>query len=127
MVFFKTNIVSDIGMTNTPAYYIEANRSKDIRCEVVRIFDLDPTVQWPPRQVYLVLGGYPIERMPFVEMERKRDFLTDDVMQVTWYVVYGSIHEQKNICIMYGLAYCYVYSNTSVCFIDKHNASKGAE
>ncbi len=24
MVFFKTNIVSDIGMTNTPAYYIEA-------------------------------------------------------------------------------------------------------
>ena len=49
--------------------------------------------------MYLVLSGYPIERMPFVEMERKRDFLTDDVMQVTWYVVYGSVHEQKNLLI----------------------------
>ena len=75
------------------------NRSKDLECEIVRIFDLDPTVHWPPRQVYLVMGGYPIERMPFVEMERKRDFLTDDVMQVTWYVVYGSVHEQKNVLI----------------------------
>jgi len=37
--------------------------------------------------------------MPFVEMERKRDFLTDDVMQVTWYMVYGSVHEQKNVLI----------------------------
>ncbi len=32
-------------------------------------------------------------------MERKRDFLTDEVMQVTWYVVYGSVHEQKNAII----------------------------
>ena len=45
------------------------------------------------------MGGYPIERMPFVEMERKRDFLTDVVMQVTWYVVYGLVHEQKNAII----------------------------
>ncbi len=38
--------------------------------------------------------------MPFVEMERKRSqYLTDEVMQITWYVVYGSIHEQKNAII----------------------------
>ena len=37
--------------------------------------------------------------MPFVEMERKRDFLTDEVMQVMWYVVYGSVHKQKNVLV----------------------------
>ncbi len=57
--------------------YTEANCSTDIECEIVRIFDLNPTYRWPPRQVYLVVGGYPIERMPYVEQERKRPrFLT---------------------------------------------------
>ena len=80
--------------------YTDANCSKDIECEIVRIFDLDPTLRWPPRQVYLVVGGYPIERMPYVKMERKRPgFLADGTMQVTWYVVYGSVHEQKNTII----------------------------
>ncbi len=80
--------------------YTKANCSKDLECEIVRIFDLDPTFRWLPRQIYLVVGGYPIERMPYVEMERKRPkFLADKTMQVTWYVVYGSVHEQKNTII----------------------------
>jgi hypothetical protein len=38
--------------------------------------------------------------MPYVEEERKRPrFLQDEIMQITWYVVYGSIHEQKNTII----------------------------
>jgi len=58
--------------------------SKDLECEIVRIFDLDPTIQWPPRQVYLVVGGYPIERMPYVAMERKRPgYFTDETLQIT--------------------------------------------
>ena len=80
--------------------YTEANCSTDIECEIVRIFDLDPTNRWPPRQIYLTVGGYPIERMPYVEEERKRPrFLRDETMQLTWYVVYGSIHEQKNTIV----------------------------
>jgi len=80
--------------------FTEANCSTDIECEVVRIFDLDPTKRWPPRQIYLTVGGYPIERMPYVEEEKKRPrFLRDEIMQITWYVVYGSIHEQKNVII----------------------------
>ena len=70
-----------------------------MECEIVRIFDLNPTIQWPPRQVYLVVGGYPLERMPYVALERTQPFLTDKMMQVTWYVVYGSIHKQKNTII----------------------------
>jgi len=50
--------------------------------------------------VYLVVGGYPIERMPYVAEERKRPgYITDEMLQVTWYVVYGSVHEQKNTII----------------------------
>jgi len=80
--------------------YTEANCSADFECEIVRIFDLDPTMRWPPKQIYLTVGGYPIERMPYVEEERKRPrFLRDEIMQITWYVVYGSIHEQKNTII----------------------------
>ena len=80
--------------------FTEANCSTDIECEVVRIFDLDPTKRWPPRQIYLTVGGYPIDRMPYVEEEKKRPrFLRDEIMQLTWYVVYGSIHEQKNVII----------------------------
>ncbi len=46
------------------------------------------------------VGGYPIDRMPYVEEEKKRPrFLRDEIMQITWYVVYGSIHEQKNVII----------------------------
>jgi hypothetical protein len=49
-----------------------------LECEIVRIFDLDPTIQCLPRQVYLVVGRYPIERMPYVAMERKRPgYFTD--------------------------------------------------
>jgi len=80
--------------------FTEANCSTDIECEVVRIFDMDPTKRWPPRQIYLTVGGYPIDRMPYVEEEKKRPrFLRDEIMQLTWYVVYGSIHEQKNVII----------------------------
>jgi len=80
--------------------YTEANCSTDIECEIVRIFNLDRTMRWPPKQIYLTVGGYPIERMPYVEEERKRPrFLRDEIMQITWYVVYGSIHEQKNTII----------------------------
>jgi len=79
--------------------YTEANLSKDLECEIVRIFDLDPTIKWPPRQVYLVVGGYPLERMPYLALERTRPFLTDETLQVTWYVVYGSIHEQKTTIV----------------------------
>ena len=50
--------------------------------------------------MYLVVGGYPLERMPYVAEERKRkDYITDEMLQVTWYVVYGSVHEQKNTII----------------------------
>jgi len=50
--------------------------------------------------VYLVVGGYPLERMPYVAEERKRPgYITDEMLQVTWYVVNGSVHEQKNTII----------------------------
>jgi hypothetical protein len=40
--------------------------------------------------VYLVVGGYPLERMPYVAEERKRPgYFTDEMLQVTWYVVNG--------------------------------------
>jgi len=79
--------------------YTEANLSKDL-CEIVRIFDLSPVRYWPPKQVYLVVGGYPLERMPYVAEERKRPgYITDEMLQVTWYVVYGSVHEQKNTIV----------------------------
>ena len=80
--------------------YTEANLSKDLECEIVRIFDLSPVRQWPPKQVYLVVGGYPLERMPYVTEERKRPgYITDEMLQATWYVVNGSVHEQKNTIV----------------------------
>jgi len=79
--------------------YSEANLSKDLEFKIVRIFDSDPTIKWPPRQVNLEVGGYPIERIPYVAAERTRPFFTDKMLQVTWYVVYGSIHDQKNTIV----------------------------
>jgi len=38
--------------------------------------------------------------MPYVAEERKRPgYITDEMLQVTWYVVNGSVHEQKNTII----------------------------
>ena len=38
--------------------------------------------------------------MPYVAMERKRPgYFTDETLQITWYVVYSSVHEQKNSII----------------------------
>ena len=45
--------------------YMEENRSEDIGCNVLRIFDVDPRKKWPQAS-NIVLGGGQLLRMPFV-------------------------------------------------------------
>ena len=52
--------------------YMEENRSEDIGCDVVRIFDVDPRKKWPLKINNIVLGGYQLLRMPFVGDDKNR-------------------------------------------------------
>jgi len=58
--------------------YMEENRSEDIGCDVVRIFDMDPRKRWPLKVNNIVLGGYPLLRMPFVKDDRSRSQCLED-------------------------------------------------
>ncbi len=66
--------------------YMEENCSDDLGCSVVRIFDVNPTKKWPLLTNNIILGGYPLMRMPFVADDRNRDYLTDEERPITWYI-----------------------------------------
>ena len=78
--------------------YMEENRSEDIGCDVVRIFDVDPRKQWPLKTNNIVLGGYLMLRMPFVQDDRSRpQCLEDGESPITWFLTSGSVRQQKNV------------------------------
>jgi len=58
--------------------YTEDNRSEDIGAEITRIFDVDPRKQWPLETNSVVLGGYQMLRMPFVQDDRSRSQCLED-------------------------------------------------
>jgi len=80
--------------------YMEENRSEDIGCDVVRVFDVDPRIQWPLKKNNIVLGGYPMLRMPFVQDDRSRpQCLEDGESPITWFLTSGSVRMQKNVLV----------------------------
>jgi len=79
---------------------MEENRSEDIGCDVVRIYDVDPRKQWPLKTNNIVLGGYPLLRMPFVKDNRSRpQCLEDGESPITWFLSSGSVRQQKHVLI----------------------------
>jgi hypothetical protein len=79
---------------------MEENRSEDIGCDVVRIFDVDPRKQWPLKTNNIMLGGYPMLRMPFVQDDRSRpQSLEDGESPITWFLTSGSVRMQKNVLV----------------------------
>jgi len=80
--------------------YMEENRSEDFGCDVIRIFDVDPRKQWPLKTNNIVLGGYPLLRMPFVKDDRSRpQCLEDGESPITWFLTSGSVRQQKNVLV----------------------------
>jgi len=80
--------------------YMEENRSKDIGCDVVRIFDVDPRKQWPLKVNNIVLGGYSMLRMPFVKDDRNRpQCLAVGESPITWFLTSGNVRQQKNVLV----------------------------
>jgi len=78
---------------------MEENRSDDLGIDIIRIFDVNPRKQWPLPTNNIVLGGYPMIRMPFVEDDIQRTYLKDGESPITWYVTYGNIRDQKNLLV----------------------------
>jgi len=76
---------------------MEENCSEDLECDVVRIFDVNPTKEWPTNNI--VLGGYPLMRMPFVVDDMNRPYLKDGESPITWFITYGSVRQQKNVLV----------------------------
>jgi len=76
---------------------MEENCSEDIGVDVVRIFDVNPREQWPLPSSNIVLGGIPLNRMPYVEDDRQRPYIKDGQVPITWFIVYGSVRDQKNM------------------------------
>jgi len=68
--------------------YTEENYSKDLNFDIVRIFDCNPTFEWPPAQSYYVVGGPQIGRIPYVANKKTRPYFTDEQVQVNWYIVH---------------------------------------
>jgi len=80
--------------------YMEENRSGDIGCDVVRIFDVDPRKQWPLKVNHIVLGGHPLLRMPFVGDDRNRSqCLKDGDSPITWFLTPGNVRKQRIVLI----------------------------
>jgi len=77
--------------------YMKENCSDDLECDVIRIFDVNPTKEWPLKTNNVVLGGYPLMRMPYVVDDMNRPYLKDGESPITWFITYGSVREQKNI------------------------------
>ena len=78
---------------------MEENCSEDLGVDIIRIYDVNPTEQWPLPSINIVLGGYPMMRMPFVEDNRQRPYLKDGQAPITWFVTVGSIRDQKNVLV----------------------------
>ena len=76
---------------------MEENCSEDLGCDIVRIFDVNPMKKWPTNSI--VLGGYPLMRMPFVVEDRNRPYLEDGESPITWFITYGSVRQQKNVLV----------------------------
>ena len=74
---------------------MEKNCSDDLGCSVVRIFDVNLTKKWPLPTNNIVLGGYPLMRMPFVADGKTRDYLTGETLPITRYVTDGTVRDQK--------------------------------
>ena len=55
---------------------IERNASQT-NYDVVRIFNVNPTDEWPPTNIYFEVGGYHLIRIPFIAKEKMRDLHTD--------------------------------------------------
>ena len=79
---------------------IEDNRSEDLNSECIRIFDVNPTKEWPLPTSNIVLGGRPFVRMPFVIDDIQRPtYKKDGESPITWYVSFGSVRDQRNILL----------------------------
>jgi len=79
---------------------MEENRSEDIGCDVVRIFDVDPRKQWPQKVNNIVLGGNRLLRMPFMGDDRSRtQHLKDGDSPITWFLTAGSVRKQKLVLL----------------------------
>jgi len=79
---------------------MEENRSADIGCDVVRIFDVDPRKQWPLKVNNIVLGGYQLLRMPFVGDDKNRtQYLKDGDSPITWFLTSSSVRKQRIVLI----------------------------
>jgi len=80
--------------------YMEENRSADIGCDVVRIFDVDPRKQWPLKVNHIVLGGYQLLRMPFVGDDKNRtQCLKDGDSPITWFLTSSNVRKQRIVLI----------------------------
>ena len=60
--------------------YIEECLSEDMNYNVVRIFNVKPTDEWPPTNTYFGVGGYHLMRIPFITKEKTQDLHTDKQM-----------------------------------------------
>jgi len=79
--------------------FMEENRSDDIGCDVVRIFDVDPRKKWPQKS-NIVIGAGQFLRMPFVEDDKTRTtYLKDGVSPITWFLTMGTVRQQKLVLL----------------------------
>jgi hypothetical protein len=79
--------------------YMEENRSDDIGCDVVRIFDVDPRQKWPQTSSIMISAGQFL-RMPFVEDDKTRtQYLKDGVSPITWFLTMGTVRQQKFVLL----------------------------
>ncbi len=79
--------------------YIEECLSDNMNYDIIRIFDVNLTVKWPPISSNSVVGGYHLMRIPYIPQERMRNFYTDEQMPVTRYSLYDSVNNQRNVII----------------------------
>jgi len=72
---------------------MEENRSDDIGCDVLWIFDVDPRQKWPQTSK-IVLGAGQFLRMPFVEDDKTRTlYLKDGESPITWFLTMGTVRQ----------------------------------
>jgi len=78
---------------------MEENRSDDIGCDVLRIFNVDPRQKWPQIS-NIVLGAGQFLRMPFVGDDKTRTlYLKDGESPITWFLTMGSVRQQKLVLL----------------------------
>jgi hypothetical protein len=78
---------------------MEENRSEDIGCDVVRIFDVNPKKVWPQKS-NIMIGAGQFLKMPFVEDDKNRTtYLKDGVSPITWFLTMGTVRQQKLVLL----------------------------